>query len=266
MSEPDGDIGGDLPPLDPELAAWLAADPSPAMPEEVWARIEGRLASEPPLVPAGVADLQAARARRARRRVLPLLAGAAGIALVGAVVVPTLRSADPAPVADGPVVAAPVEAATAQPEAPALATSPSRPASRAVPRAMVRTGTDYTADDLPTQATSLLVSAGMQDTAAISTVMTASPTAEAMGGPGLTATPESLAACLTRLGLPAGSVPLVVDTATVDGRMGSLIVTYDPATWDPRGEAPPSVHVVAVGQECTDADAAAALHWDVPLP
>jgi hypothetical protein len=261
MTEPhDGDIGGDLPPLDPELAAWLASDPSPAMPEAVWARIEDRLAAEPPLVPAGVVDLSAERSARRPRRVLPLLAGAAGLALVGAVVVPALRSADPAPVADAPLASTPAEAAAAVPPASPMASAPT--AAPPAPRAMVATGTDYTADGLQTQAVSLLASAGMQDSNAIAAAMTTDPDAAAMGGPGLMATPESLAECLARLGLPEGSVPLVVDTATVNGQMGSLIVT-----WHPGLEANPStVHVVAVGQDCTDGDAAAALHWDVALP
>ena len=98
----DSDIGGDLPPLDPELAAWLASDPPPPMPEEVWARLEARLAAEPPLVPSGVVDLGSERAKRRGGRLLPVLAGAAGLALVGAVVLPTLRSSDPTPVAEGP--------------------------------------------------------------------------------------------------------------------------------------------------------------------
>jgi len=98
--------------------------------------------------------------------------------------------------------------------------------------------------------------------------MSASPNASVMPGVGLASSPEALAACLARLGLPPGVIPLVVDSATVDGREGSLIVTWDP---DAEGAASPvtgepaAVHVVAVGQACTDADAAVAMHWDVPL-
>jgi len=49
MSDEPTDISGELPPLDPELAAWLAADPAPTMPEDVWSRLESALAAEPPL-------------------------------------------------------------------------------------------------------------------------------------------------------------------------------------------------------------------------
>ena len=97
MSE--SDIGGDLPPLDPELAAWLAADTPGPMPDEVWTRLEARIAAEPPLVPAGVIDLDSERTRR--RRVLPWLVGAAGVMVVGAVVLPSMQTSSPAPVADG---------------------------------------------------------------------------------------------------------------------------------------------------------------------
>jgi hypothetical protein len=273
MSDPGSVIGGDFPALDPELAAWLAADPAPTMPPEVWAQLRERLAAEPPLgreTEAETVDLAGARAQRSRRRgglALPLLAGAAGIALVGAVVLPSLRSSDPAPLADGvasldsggPAVAVAPEGALTEP-APGV--------QRTVPRAMVATGTDYTAAALPTQATSLLVSAGMQDGRSVASAMSASPNASVMPGVGLASSPEALAACLARLGLPPGVIPLVVDSATVDGREGSLIVTWDP---DAEGAASPvtgepaAVHVVAVGQACTDADAAAAMHWDVPL-
>ncbi len=277
MRDPD-DISGDLPPIDPELAAWLASDPPPPMPDDVWTAIQARLAAEPPLLPAGVVDLGAERSRRRGGRILPVLAGAAGVALVGAVVLPSMRASDPAPVADGastsrPVVDIPAPGATASASPPvesvasgALAASPSSTAAvwePVMPRAMVATGTDYTADSLPAQVVTLLADAGMADEAAVATAITASPSANAMPGVGLAASPEALADCLTRLGLPVGSVPLVLDTATIDGRQGSVIVTAGQP--GPEG-LPASLHVVAVGQECNDDDVLAARHWDLPLP
>lgn len=260
MSEPrDGDIGGDLPPLDSDLAAWLASDPSPAMPAEVWTGIEARLAAEPALgsgeagPPAGVVDLGAERSRR-RSRALPVLAGAAGIALVGVIVVPILQNSSPPVVADGGTTSNPVVASDAAPLAAA-------PEAASMPRAMVATGTDYTSQTTPIQVASLLASAGMADTRSVESAMTAAPTLSAMPGVGLASSPEALAACLERLGLPPQSVPLVVDAATVEGRAGSAIVTIDE-----RSPAQPlTLHVVAVGQDCTEEDAAAALHWDIPL-
>lgn len=269
------EIGGDLPPLDPELAAWLATDPAPPMPTDVWARLEASLAAEPSLVPAGVVDLEAERTRRRPRRVLPLLVGAGGLVLVGAVVLPTMQTASPPPVADGAVSGQPAVAVTTPTEggsagsdgtgAPAPDASPPLTApAPGMPRAMVATGTDYTADALPAQVTTLLASTGMVDRAAIAEMM-ATPledAASAMPGTGLASSPEALADCLGRLGLPAGSVPLLLDTSTVEGVQGSVIVTVGAS--DTSG-VPTSLHVVAVGQDCGDDDVATARHWDLPL-
>lgn len=277
MSE--SDIGGDLPPLDPELAAWLAADAAPPMPEEVWARLEARLAAEPPLsgasmppLPEGVADLGEQR-RKSRRgvRVLPLLAGAAGVALVGAVVIPSMRSSEPPPVAEGPagVLAVtssagpdPDQPGEAQPVQSSPAVASGGPA--AMPRAVLTSGTDYTTEALPEQVVTLLASTGMADGSAVADAMVASPTPTELPGVGLASSPEALADCLGRLGLPADALPLVLDAATIDGRAGSVIVTVTEAETEPPGE-PLTLHAVAVGQDCTDDDVAAARHWDVPL-
>ena len=277
MSE--SDIGGDLPPLDPELAAWLASDTPGPMPAEVWAGIEARLAAEPALIPAssadsqGVVDLGAERSRRRSRRALPLLVGAAGLVVAGAVVLPAVQTSSPAPVADGASSAQPaVVAAAPSPDAsgdgevasaPASASPDSAPRTEPVmPRAMVATGTDYTADTLPAQVTTLLATAGMSDSTAVAAAMAASPATATLPGVGLAASAEALTDCLGRLGLPSGSVPLVLDTATVDGRDGSVIVTV--GATDSVG-APTALHIVAVGQDCTDDDVAAARHWDLPL-
>lgn len=279
MSE--SDIGGDLPPLDPELAAWLATDTPGPMPDDVWARLEARIAAEPALVPgnSGVTDLGAERARRRGRRVLPVLVGAAGVALVGAVVLPSLQTSGPEPVADGavtsqPVVAAPAAAPESQ-DAPALTTVPpptpaaSGPDGAAAtmpvpvtPRSMLATGTTYTSESMPAQVQTLLADAGMADGAGIASAMTASPAPSPLSGTGLTASAESLADCLTRLGMPAGTIPLVLDTGLVDGREGSVIVTAGAAGAE---GAPAALHVIAVGQDCTEEDVAAARHWELPV-
>ena len=217
---------------------------------------------------------------------MPVLAGAAGLALVGAVVLPTLRSSDPTPVAEGPAgalaVSSPEGAATRGSDSPPLKDQGPSPAAAApgssqapepapsptaepvvVPRAMLASGTEYTADALPAQVTSLLASTGMADSTAVAEAMIASPTATAMPGSGLASSPEALADCLGRLGLAADAVPLVLDAATIDGQAGSVIVTVTESL--PPGE-PTTLHAVAVGQDCTDEDVAAARHWDLPLP
>lgn len=281
MSE--SDIGGELPPLDPELAAWLASDTPGPMPADVWAGIEARLAAEPALIPAGsadsrgVVDLGAERSRRRSRRALPLLVGAAGLVIAGAVVLPAVQTSSPAPVADGASSAQPAVVAAAPspdasgdggvasaPEAASPDASPnaSTGTEPVMPRTMVATGTDYTADALPAQVTTLLATAGMSDSTAVAAAMAASPATATLPGVGLASSPEALADCLGRLGLPSGSVPLVLDTATVDGRDGSVIVTV--GSTDSVG-VPTSLHIVAVGQDCTDDDVVAARHWDLPL-
>lgn len=266
MSE--SDIGGDLPPLDPDLAAWLAADTPGPMPDDVWAGIEARLAAEAPLVPAGVVDLHAERTRRRPARVLPVLAGAAGLVLVGAVVLPSIQTSSPAPVADGASSTAPTEAGPTGAEAGVVAAPAPAPqtsggdSAPAMPRAIVSSGTDYTADTLPTQVTTLLASTGMADRASVASAMSTAPTATPAPGVGLASSPEALADCLGRLGLPPESVPLVLDTATIDGVQGNVIVTL--GAQDAAGE-PTALHVVTVGQDCTQDDIAAARHWDLPL-
>ena len=274
----DSDIGGDLPPLDPELAAWLAADTPGPMPDDVWAGIQARLAEEAPLVPAGVVDLDAERERRRPRRVLPWLVGAAGVMVVGAVVLPSVQTSSPAPVADGASTAQPAVAAAPSTEAngmlaPAPAASPSGSGAgdatgnvtagvAAIPRAIIATGTDYSGESLPEQVTSLLSTSGMVDRAAVTAALTASPAASTMPGVGLSSSPEALADCLGRLGLPPDAMPLVLDRGTVNGRDGSVIVTV--GAQDGQG-LPTALHVVAVGQDCTDEDVAAAQHLDIPL-
>lgn len=137
---PPEDIPRDLPPLDPDLAAWLAQSPPPVMPEAVWDRLSGALAAEEfarahggsaaEAAGGSVATLSGARSARAARRgrtLWPILAGAAGVVLVGAVAVPALRGGGGAPVADAP---APVTSAETQ---GAVAGAPANPVPRSEP-------------------------------------------------------------------------------------------------------------------------------------
>ena len=264
---------GELPPLDPDVAAWLGSDTPAPMPPEVWAQLESRLAQETPLVaaPTAVVDLETERGQRRRRgALLPVLAGAAGLVLVGAVVVPSLRGGDP--VADGGSSVAVTEMSPATdtsggPAAQVDADRESLPQAGALPapatpRAMVATGIDYAAESMPAQLTTLLTSSGFADPGAVSAAMAATPSAMAMSSTGLGASPEALADCLGRLGLPVSSTPLLLDMATFDGAKAGVIVTVDAPT---EAVTPRSLHVVAVGWDCDDADVANARHWDLPL-
>jgi hypothetical protein len=50
--------------------------------------------------------------------------------------------------------------------------------------------------------------------------------------------------------------------ATFDGAKAGVIVTVDTPA---EAVTPRSLHVVAVGWDCDDADVANARHWDLPL-
>lgn len=249
--EPDLDIPGDLPAPDPALAAWYAAQPAPAMPDEVWARLQQALAAEPPLAAAGaVASLSAHRERRGRRLV-PILAGAAGLVLVGAVVIPVLRGGEPAPVvADAPVVTQPTGGEDAGDGQPPLAMTPSAtpaaptdpspapsgtgspastaPATEVLPAAMLMsTGTEYTEADLPRQLDALLANSGYDAPEAMaalrSATVTATPTP--LAGGGITNDLAALAECLRALrGSPLELPALVVDRARYQGIDSAIVI------------------------------------------
>jgi len=74
----------------PDLAAWVAAQPAPPMPADVWDRLEAALAEQEPLTTAGVTSIAGARAARRPRRLAPILGAAAGLVLVGAVGIPVV--------------------------------------------------------------------------------------------------------------------------------------------------------------------------------
>ncbi len=79
----------------PALVDALAELPSEQMPEQVWQRLSAALAAEPVVTPEGsatVVPLEAARKRRWTRPGIGLVAGAAGVALLGAIVVPSVMN------------------------------------------------------------------------------------------------------------------------------------------------------------------------------
>lgn len=267
--DPTADLGGPLPPLDPELAAWLAAAPAPTMPAEVWERIEGALAAQPPFTASDAAPVAAATPsasvsdlsehRRRRSRVLPVLAGAAGVVLVGAVVVPAMRAGNaPAPVADQ-AGGAPASVVAAPDPSPDMVAAPK---SAAMPRMMMSTGTDYASAAMPDQVAPLLQTAGLTDAAAVATMSSTLPTELApVGTGGFTSSPESLADCMGRLGMtPDGPPALVVDRATFDGADVGVVVTVN--TLPASAGEPAVLDVIVVGSACSDADIAGAQRFE----
>lgn len=267
--DPTADLGGPLPPLDPELAAWLAAAPAPPMPPEVWERIEGALAAQPPFTASEAGPVAAATPsasvsdlsehRRRRSRVLPVLAGAAGVVLVGAVVVPAMRAGNaPAPVADQ-AGGAPASVVAAPDPSPDMVAAPK---SAAMPRMMMSTGTDYASAAMPDQVAPLLQTAGLTDAAAVATMSSTLPTDLApVGTGGFTSSPESLADCMGRLGMtPDGPPALVVDRATFDGADVGVVVTVN--TLPASAGEPAVLDVIVVGSACSDADIAGAQRFE----
>ena len=266
-----GMTGEPLGPLDPDVAAWLAAAPAPPMPPEVWARIEGALAAEPPFTPTGeaplvaaplaapgstpppVADLAERRERHRGGRLLPVLAGAAGLVLVGAVVIPAMRAQDgPAPVAEG------------NGGQPAVVAQPSPERQAPLPRMMMSSGTDYASAQMPEQVTPLLATAGITDAASVATMSTTAPLdVTPIGSSGFTSTDDSLADCMGKLGMePDGLAPLLIDRATFDGADVGVVVMVDSP---PAADEPAVLDVVVVGSDCTDDDVASAQRFEVTV-
>ncbi len=309
-----GLTGADLPPIDPALAAWLASDPAPPMPAQVWDRLEAALAAEPPFVAstptaadaavasAPVADLAAARTRRSGR-LWPVLAGAAGVALVGLVALPALRGGDAPPVADGPLTAeaaieiptpasvtapqgnepqvadapatssseqvatapAPAESSAPEGAGPTPATTATASPAIAMPVAMLDTGTTYSPEAIPAQVTTLLTTAGMADSQSM---------ARALGGAEATPNPSPMSG-VGMLASPEAlhncllrlGIPESAKPLIVDhGSFEGLDAGLVVTVGSMRSDGTPGdLHVVVVGTQCADADVAAARHFDLPV-
>lgn len=200
-SDSDREELADLSTAYPELAAWVAQQPAPKMPADVWDRLEAVLADQQPLSTPGVTSIAGARAARKPRRLAPILGAAAGLVLVGAVGIPIVLGGNVAnpPVADGPALSEPAVRDTGEPTSPAdldtagptspagpnppAATQQPDPTDNATPdepvaptpvaptgdvmavpaRYLVSSGIDYSADAMTPQVTTLLTTAGLAD-------------------------------------------------------------------------------------------------------
>jgi hypothetical protein len=299
---------GDLATEYPDLAAWFAEQATPPMPDDVWDRLHSALAEQEPLSVAGVTPIHSRRhdrsAPRRSRRLAPILGAAAGLVLVGAVGIPVVLGGNAAnpPVADGPTISEPSTAtdpggltdpggsAPSNDPADAQPTSPSQPGevdsdpvtsptdaagSMMVPaRYLVATGTDYSAEAMTPQVTSLLTSSGVANGADMATEVVAVHSSAPRGLPpligrsGFTADVDALRDCVSRLHASRGgdaagiAMPaLLVDRAQFQGADAGVVVMLhnEPGV-------KPYLDVAIVAPECTDADVASAVWFTYALP
>ncbi|HVQ17492.1 MAG TPA: hypothetical protein VMT27_00490 [Actinomycetes bacterium] len=222
----------------------LQAHPTEPMPDAVWRQLEESLATEPVVTPEGsatVVPLQATRKRRFGRPGIGVVAGAAGVALLGAILIPTvLNNSDDA---------ASVDASSSSADRPE-ATGPVSTSDFAA----TRSGTKYDEAKLDSQVTELVAARTTQnyDTdsqtseskapGAASGTVSASPapslsdssgasdTQEGNGVKGFLARapmatdPAAAQACLeTYLDVP-GVAPLAIDIGTWQGKPAAVIV------------------------------------------
>jgi hypothetical protein len=193
----------------------LAAAPEATMPPEVWARLENALEAERVVVP-----LSSRASRRSagshRGRWVTGVAAAAAVVVVGSLLVSNTSQA-PAPVAG----------TAAQMDAPAdsivVKSGAAVPTSR-----LLASGTEYSADSLGTQITSLF-----RDTLGVTkaTDVDAMPEkpVEAMPGEDFMSDMGALRTCVQSLsGTPEGRA-LVVDRGSFAGQPAGLIVI---STWE----------------------------------
>lgn len=224
------------------VTATLAELPPVTMPDAVWERLSASVGAEPVLTPEGAATvvpIGEARRRRSWRPGMGLVAGAAGVALVGAIVVPILNNSGSSDLSggDGSVAAdggAPAETASVPPVAYVAS----------------RTGTDYQPEALERQAISLVASRSAftatatlppeestqpspEDTAAPSGTPSPTPSGTPVDSATpdvvlkLTAGPAAAQACLESYLDAPGIMPLAIDIGTWDGRPAAVIVLPD---------------------------------------
>ncbi len=236
-----------------ELANALLHLPPEPMPDDVWHSLSATLDAEPVATPAGsatVVPLDTDRKRRWTRPGIGLVAGAAGVALVGAIVVPSLTSSGDvaSTAADGGASAtADSESATVPMEAYAATTS----------------GTKYQEEALDTQVTQLVAARSTLDAGEVSgdDLTTGSPSStptsstipteqQTPGGKtsvaAMATDPAAAQACLEEYLKVPGVQPLAIDIGTWLGEPAAVIVL--PAA------DPSSAEVWVIDPDCTGPD------------
>ena len=216
-----------------------ASDSLDPMPADVWARLEDALAAEPVVTPEGTATvvpMAPTRKRRFGRPGIGVVAAIAGVALVGAIAIPTIRNSGGNDVSIG--------AASDSSSAEDAGRPPSVDDFRAT-----RSGTQYDEESLDTQVNQLVaarsalftsddedtesnVDAGDDDVASPSPSVSPTSTAEAVQGSGvnlqeagaLATSPAAAQACLEGYLGVSGVTPLAIDIGLWDGKPAAVIV------------------------------------------
>lgn len=238
------------------------------MPDAVWQQLEQALASEPVMTPEGAATvvpLQARRDRRMRRPGIGAVVAVAGLALVGAVAVPSLLNLNSGGNDSGGGLASDSDDSTAD-------RSPESGPVTAADFVATRSGTAYDEQQLSAQVTKLvsqrtaLESAEDGDLTSSYGGLTPSPTASDEEGSeaavededqvnsatgrvaGLATSPAAAQACLEGYLDASGVAPLAIDIGTWDGSPAAIIVLPD-------GADPTLAVVWVIDPECDDTGA-----------
>ena len=244
----------------------LNGEATEPMPDEVWDGLAQTLAAEPVRTPEGAATvvpIESSRKRRWGRPGIGLVAGAAGIALLGAILVPTLMSTGTNTASDSDdSAAASAEGTTGAPSAADFAAT--------------RSGTHYEAGDLREQVTELvavrvaleesgatvsdqLSSGRTDDTATPEPSATETATEQTPDGSdpadgkvsrslatvgALATSPAAAQQCLEDyLGVP-GVAPLAIDIGLWEGKPAAVIVL-------PMADEPTLVEVWVINPTCS---------------
>lgn len=241
------------------LTGALSDLPPVPMPDDVWEQLRSTLAAEPVVTPAGAATvvpIDEARRRRWGRPGIGVVAGAAGIALLGAIVVPMLMTAGAGDSSSG--------------DGGIMAGADSNKDARQVPPMAYlasSTGTSYDKEELDQQVDKLVARrADFTATATLPDDPVASPSPSSLDSspeatPSGTATqapevgatsvrladgPAAAEACLASYLGVSGIAPLAIDIGTWDGEPAAVIVLPD--------EEPDLAQVWVIDPDCSGPD------------
>jgi hypothetical protein len=219
-----------------DLSGLLADLPVAPMPDAVWDQLADRLAAEPVETPAGAAAVVPIESRKRRwgRPGIGVVAGAAGVALLGAIIVPSVMGGD------------------SNDSSPLAGEGSTADRSETVPVTAfeaTRSGTRYQAEELPEQVTEL-VAARTTFSPTATAAPSSSPQPEESGATAepsddmtsldsksvapMVTDPAAAQACLEGYLGVTGVTPLAIDIGVWQGEPAAVIVL--PATEPQRAE------------------------------